>query len=66
MEERNIVLTQYELVQIYEILCNLKKGKELNIIAENQKAYPDTYFIDREKGKIETIENLIEKLGEQL
>ena len=66
MEERNIVLTQYELVQIYEILIQKEKDLRKELEEEKQKEFSDEYFITRQKGKIETLENLINKMEEQL
>lgn len=66
MEERNIVLTQYELVQIYEVLIQKEKDLKKELEEEKEKEFSDEYFITRQKGKIETLENLINKMEEQL
>ena len=66
MENRNITMTQYELVQIYEVLIQKEKDLRRELEEEKKKEFSDEYFITRQKSRIETIKNLINKLEEQL
>lgn len=66
MEEKNIILTQYELVQTYEILIEEKNRITKEVEKENQKQFIDEYFITRANNKIMVINNLIEKLERQI
>lgn len=66
MENRNITMTQYELVQIYEVLIQKEKDLRKELEEEKKKEFSDEYFITRQKSRIETMENLINKLEEQL
>ena len=66
MENRNITMTQYELVQIYEVLIQKEKDLRKELEEEKKKEFSDEYFITRQKSRIETIKNLINKLEEQL